>query len=126
MVQYQYAVDVTLRALADPTRRAVVERLASGGCSVSELARPFAISLTAMRKHLQVLERAGVVTTEKRGRVRHCRLEAAEPMAAVATWIEQRLATWEGRFDALARHLAASDAPADEEGDGAVRDGGAG
>lgn len=106
MVQYSHSIDETLRALADPTRRAVVERLATGSCSVSELAQPFSISLTAMRKHLAVLEGAGVVTTEKRGRVRHCRLAAPEPMTAVASWINQRLMIWEGRFDALARHLA--------------------
>jgi DNA-binding transcriptional ArsR family regulator len=77
MVQYQPtapSIDRTLSALADPTRRSVLERLGGGSASISELAEPFGISLTGMKKHVHVLEEAGLVATEKVGRTRHCRL----------------------------------------------------
>jgi DNA-binding transcriptional ArsR family regulator len=99
--------------------RAVVERLAVGSASVSDLAAPFAISLTAMRKHLRVLERSGVVITEKRGRVRHCRLADAAPLSVAHSWLEQRLALWQGRFDSLGRHLDQTAGGTAESTDGA-------
>jgi DNA-binding transcriptional ArsR family regulator len=95
MVQYSTTVDRTFAALADPTRRAVVERLGSGGATISELAEPFGISLTGMKKHVQILEDAGLVTTEKVGRTRRCSL-APRPLAPVEAWM-QRL----DRFEAL-------------------------
>jgi DNA-binding transcriptional ArsR family regulator len=95
MVQCSTTVDRTFAALADPTRRAVVERLGSGGATISELAEPFGISLTGMKKHVQILEDAGLVTTEKVGRTRRCSL-APRPLAPVEAWM-QRL----DRFEAL-------------------------
>jgi DNA-binding transcriptional ArsR family regulator len=95
MVQYSTTVDRTFAALADPTRRAVVERLGSGSATISELAEPFGISLTGMKKHVRILEEAGLVTTEKVGRSRRCSL-APRPLANVEAWM-QRL----DRFEAL-------------------------
>ena len=95
MVQYSTTVDRTFAALADPTRRAVVERLGSGSATISELAAPFGISLTGMKKHVQILEDAGLVTTEKVGRTRRCSL-VRRPLAHVEAWM-QRL----DRFEAL-------------------------
>lgn len=110
MVKYSTAaLDATFGALADPVRRAVLARLAAGESSVSELAAPFRISLPGFSKHLHVLERAGLVSTAKDGRVRRCRLEA-EAMQDAAEWIAQYRAFWEEQFDALAKHLAEDDA----------------
>ena len=104
MVKYSTGVDDALRALADPTRRAIVERLSVGEASMSELAAPFSISLPAIHRHVEILDRSGLVSCVKRGRVRHCRLEprALDPLAG---WIDQRRAEWEHRFDALEKHL---------------------
>lgn len=92
-------------ALADPTRRAMVERLSRGPASVSDLARPFPISLPAVVQHLQILEASGLVRTEKVGRVRTCRAEPAA-LRPVEQWIADRRATWEQRFDRLGEILA--------------------
>ena len=72
MVQYSPQLDRTFAALADPTRRGILERLGRGGATISELADPFAMSLTGIKKHVKVLEDAGLVATEKVGRTRHC------------------------------------------------------
>jgi len=95
MVQYPPTVDRTFAALADPTRRAVFERLGGGSATISELAEPFGISLTGMKKHVQILEDAGLVTTEKVGRTRRCSL-APRPLAQVEAWMHRL-----DRFDAL-------------------------
>lgn len=109
MVKYSNAaLDATFGALADPVRRAVLARLAKSDSSVSELAEPFPISLPGFSKHLQVLVRAGLVSTAKDGRVRRCRLEA-EAMHSAADWIEHYRAFWEEQFEALAKHLAESE-----------------
>jgi DNA-binding transcriptional ArsR family regulator len=100
----QIALDSTFAALADPTRRAILERLALGGATVNELAKPFPSSLPAITKHLGRLEDAGLITTEKRGRERHCRL-AARPLKEAADWIAQYEQFWANQFDQLARHL---------------------
>src|SRR5437899_1114695 len=106
MVKYQgNALDATFAALADPTRRAILARLAGREVSVSELARPFAISLPGVHKHLRVLERAGLVAHAKHGRVRRCRL-VARPMKEAARWIERYRRYWEAQFDALTAYLA--------------------
>src|SRR3989454_5906493 len=106
MVKYQgNALDATFAALADPTRRAILARLAGREASVSELARPFAISLPGVHKHLRVLERAGLVAHAKHGRVRRCRL-VARPMREAARWIERYRRYWEAQFDALTAYLA--------------------
>jgi len=109
MVKYEgNALDATFAALADPTRRAILARLAGREASVSELARPFAISLPGVHKHLRVLERAGLVAHAKHGRVRRCRL-VARPMKEAARWIERYRHYWEAQFDALAAYLAQSE-----------------
>lgn len=97
-------LDLTFQALADPTRRAMVERLGKGPCSVSELAQPFAMSLPAVYQHLQMLEASGLVASEKVGRVRTCRMEP-QAMSLAETWINQRRTDWEGRLDRLGQHL---------------------
>jgi DNA-binding transcriptional ArsR family regulator len=99
-------VDVVFAALADPTRRRLVEQLGRGPASVSELARPLPISLPAVVQHLQVLEASGLVRSEKVGRVRTCRLEVKR-LDTVQDWIEARRRTWEGRLDRLGDYLAA-------------------
>jgi DNA-binding transcriptional ArsR family regulator len=105
MVEYtDAALDRVLEALADPTRRAIIERLARGEAKVTELARPFEISLNAVSKHLRVLERAGLMRRTVRGREHHCALRA-EPMREAAQWIERYRAFWEGRLDALESYL---------------------
>jgi DNA-binding transcriptional ArsR family regulator len=88
MVQYSPTVDRTFAALGDPTRRAVVERLGGGSATISELAEPFGISLTGMKKHVRVLEEAQLVRTEKVGRTRRCSL-APRPLAPVEAWLRQ-------------------------------------
>jgi DNA-binding transcriptional ArsR family regulator len=102
--QQSAALDDAFRALADPTRRAIVARLAGGHASVSDLAAPLPMSLVAVHQHLQVLVRSGLVTWEKRGRVRWCRLEARR-LRAVEEWILGRRIAWERRLDALGAHL---------------------
>ncbi len=94
-----------LQALGDPTRRAMVERLSRGPASVSDLARPLAMSLSAVVQHLQVLEASGLVRSEKQGRVRTCRIEPAA-LKTVEQWIVERRASWERRLDRPADHLA--------------------
>ncbi|HEY7516037.1 MAG TPA: metalloregulator ArsR/SmtB family transcription factor [Vicinamibacteria bacterium] len=98
------ALDATFGALADGTRRALLARLARGEASVSDLARPFAMSLPAVLKHLDTLERAGLVQARKEGRVRRCRLRA-RPLAAAGDWIARYRLFWEERFEALDRYL---------------------
>ena len=93
-------LNTTFAALADPTRRAILARLASGEASVTELAAPFAMSLPAVSKHLKVLERAGLIARGREAQWRHCRLEA-DPLKEVADWVEAYRHHWEQRFDRL-------------------------
>jgi DNA-binding transcriptional ArsR family regulator len=88
MVQYSRPVDRAFTALADPTRRAVLERLGSGSATISELAEPFGMSLTGMRKHIRLLEEAELVTTEKIGRARRCML-APYAFEGISTWLQR-------------------------------------
>ena len=97
-------LDETFAALADPTRRAILARLAEGPASVGELSTPFEISAPAISRHLKVLERAGLISREKRAQWRHCRLEPAA-LKAASDWIAIYRRVWEERFDALARYL---------------------
>jgi DNA-binding transcriptional ArsR family regulator len=94
----------TLSALADPTRRAILARLALGETSVSELAAPFDMSLPAVSKHLKVLERAGLISQGRTAQWRPCRLEAA-PLKSVNDWIEDYRQFWEQSFDRLEAYL---------------------
>ena len=106
MLNQSASLDLAFQALADPSRRAMVERLSSGPASVSELARPLPMSLPAVVQHLQVLEASGLVRSEKVGRVRTCRLEAAA-LRAAERWIAERRTSWERRLDRLGDYLAA-------------------
>lgn len=103
-----HSLDPVFQALADPTRRSIVERLSRGPASVSELAKPLAMSLSAVVQHLAVLEASGLVRSEKTGRVRTCRIEPAALQSAEA-WISARRAQWEHRLDRLAEYLAEED-----------------
>ena len=94
----------TFAALGDTTRRAIVASLADGEMTLSKLAEPFDMSLTAVSKHVGVLEAAGVVDIEKRGRNRHCRLRG-EALQEAAEWLDGYRNFWESQFDNLARHL---------------------
>ena len=100
-------LDRTFHALADPSRHSIVVRLSRGPASVSELAEPLAMSLPAVVQHIDVLQRSGLVRSEKVGRVRTCRLEPA-PMLTVQEWIGRHRATWEGRLDRLGDVLHAT------------------
>ena len=93
-------LDATFAALADPTRRAILARLASGEASVSELAEPFAMTQPGISKHLKVLEKAGLVSTGRKAQQRPRRLEAA-PLAVASEWLETYRQFWQGRFQAL-------------------------
>jgi DNA-binding transcriptional ArsR family regulator len=93
------------QALADPSRRFMVERLSRGPASVSELARPLAMSLPAVVQHLQVLEASGLVLSEKVGRVRTCRIEP-KALGRAEQWITERRTSWERRLDRLGDYLA--------------------
>jgi len=101
-------IDLVFRALGDPTRRAIVERLSEGPISVTQLAAPLAITLAAVVQHLQILEESGLVHTEKVGRVRTCRIEPAG-LSLAEQWIADRRSAWERRFDRLGNLLAESD-----------------
>jgi DNA-binding transcriptional ArsR family regulator len=98
------AVDEVFAALADPTRRAILERLRQGEASVSELAKPFNVSLPAVAKHVRVLERAGLLTHRKTGRVRRCRIRA-DRLKLAGNWLETYRDFWSVRLDAVANHL---------------------
>jgi DNA-binding transcriptional ArsR family regulator len=106
-------LDHGFHALADPNRRAMVDRLSHGPASVSELAGPLDISLPAVVQHLHVLEASGLVQSEKVGRVRTCRIEPAA-LHPVERWIHDRRTLWERRLDRLGEHLAQTSDEADE------------
>jgi DNA-binding transcriptional ArsR family regulator len=106
MLNYSPSLDLMFRALGDPTRRLMVERLARGPASVSELAEPLSMSLPAVLQHLQVLETSGLVRSQKRGRVRTCRIEP-KALRTAEQWIATRRQSWERRLDRLGEYLAA-------------------
>jgi DNA-binding transcriptional ArsR family regulator len=101
-------LDRMFQALADPTRRAMVERLARAPASVSELAEPFAMSLPAVVQHLQVLEASGLVLTKKQGRVRTCRIDE-KALSLAEQWINERRVLWQRRLDRLGEYLVATE-----------------
>jgi DNA-binding transcriptional ArsR family regulator len=107
VVQYQEQLDRTFAALADPTRRGILERLGHGSATISELAEPFEITLTGLKKHVQVLEDAALVSTEKVGRTRRCSL-GPRRLDDVARWIEVYRGTAAGRLDRLGELLEAT------------------
>ena len=101
----QDMLSATLSALADPTRRALLARLAEGEASVNELAEPFDMSLQAVSRHLKVLEGAGLITRGQRAQFRPCRLDAA-PLKDLDSWLSRYRAFWEGGFDKMEAYLA--------------------
>ena len=105
MVKYSQQLDSTFGALADPTRRAILATLMLGQASITELAKPHRMSLPAVMKHIRVLEQAGLLSQEKSGRTRHCRL-AAKPLKNAEDWISQYRRFWEETFDSLERFLS--------------------
>ncbi|WP_448604667.1 ArsR/SmtB family transcription factor [Thermoleptolyngbya sp.] len=98
------SLSATFSALADPTRRAILAQLAQGDASVTELARPFEMSLPAISKHLKVLERAGLIVRSREGQWRRCRLEA-EPLRHAESWIGQYRQFWEHKLERLDEYL---------------------
>lgn len=104
MENHQTALDAAFHALADPTRRAVVSRLAKGPAPVTELAKPFGMGLPSFMKHLRVLEKDGLISTEKVGRVRTCRVNS-ERLAEAETWLGEQRALWHARTDRLASYV---------------------
>src|SRR5258705_13218982 len=97
-------LDRTFAALADPTRRAILTRLATGQASVTELAAPFAMTLPAVSKHLKVLERAGLISRGRNAQWRPCRLNA-EPLQEASSWVERYRTFWESSYQRLDEHL---------------------
>ena len=104
MLNQQARLDLAFQSLADPTRRGLVARLSRAPASVSELARPLRMSLPAVMQHLKLLEESGLVRSEKKGRVRTCRIEA-EALAAAEGWIAEQRALWEGRLDRFENYV---------------------
>jgi DNA-binding transcriptional ArsR family regulator len=104
MVQYPIELDRAFAALSDPTRRGILERLGEGSATITELAAPARMSLTGLKKHVRVLEDAGLVSTEKVGRSRLCTLEPAG-LRDVQRWVDSHQRMWEERFDRLGEFL---------------------
>jgi DNA-binding transcriptional ArsR family regulator len=104
MVQYQEDLDRTFSALSDPTRRAILERLGRGPATIGELAGPFGMSLTGLKKHVHVLEEADLVVTQKVGRTRRCRLGPGR-LEDATRWIEEHRSRWERRLDRLEGYI---------------------
>ncbi len=108
-------LDETFAALSDPTRRAILSRLADGEASVTELAAPFDMTLPAISKHLKVLERAGLITRGRRAQWRPCRLEPA-PLKQASDWLEEYRRCWEERLDRLDGYLQELQRKGDDDG----------
>jgi len=104
MVTLDHRLDATFHALADPTRRAILDRLVHGEATVGELARPFPLSRPAISKHLRVLERAGLVMRQRDGRISRCDL-SARPLKEAADWVARYRDFWEGQLDRLVNYL---------------------
>lgn len=104
MAKFSPDLDKTFSALADPTRRAIISRLCDGPKTVSELAEPFDIALPSLLKHVHVLEKSGLVSSEKIGRVRTCKIEQ-QALHATEAWIQQHMSAWEDRLDRMQAHI---------------------
>jgi DNA-binding transcriptional ArsR family regulator len=114
MLNQSAQLDLMYQALGDAGRRAMVERLSRGPASVSELAKPLDMTLSAVVQHLKVLEASGLVRSEKVGRVRTCRV-APEALSLAEQWINQRRMMWERRFDRLGEYLGSQPKDLDKE-----------
>ncbi|MDR5654670.1 ArsR/SmtB family transcription factor [Ruixingdingia sedimenti] len=110
MLQYDSNLDLAFSALADPTRRAVVARLCDGEMSVGELSEPLEMSLSAVGQHLRILEKSGLVVTEKRGRTRYCNVDHKK-LTAVESWLSERRRRTEQRLDRLQHFLDKKGSP---------------
>jgi DNA-binding transcriptional ArsR family regulator len=106
MVEYRQDLDAVFAAVADPTRRAILATLAQSPATVTEIARPFPVSLNAISKHLMVLERAGLIRRKVIGREHHCSIEPKR-LRQAAAWFDHYRVFWEERLEALERHLVA-------------------
>ncbi|MEO7169617.1 MAG: metalloregulator ArsR/SmtB family transcription factor [Sphingomonas sp.] len=115
MLNQPDSLDLAFNALADRTRRSIVERLSRGEASVSELARPLAMSLPAVMQHIALLESSGLVRSEKIGRVRTCSLDT-EALGQAEQWIQQRRVEWDHRLDRLGTYLEALMTKGDNDG----------
>lgn len=104
MANYRTSLDATFHSLADPTRRAVLARLVNGPAPVKELAAPFGIGLPSFLKHIRILEHDGLISSEKVGRVRTCRVHA-ERLAAAEAWLSEQQVFWQARADRLAEYV---------------------
>lgn len=104
MVYYSETLDFTFSALSDPTRRAIISKLAKGEASIMEIASPFNMSLPAVSKHIRALEKAGLVVRSKRGRVHYCRLNA-KPLQDATKWLVFYQQFWDAKLDSLANYL---------------------
>jgi len=108
MLRQRPDLDVVFHALADPSRRSIVERLSRGSATVTDLAEPLPMSLPAVLQHLRVLQDSGLVRSRKVGRVRTCSIEV-DALQPAERWIEERRSSWEGRLDRLGAYLADDD-----------------
>jgi DNA-binding transcriptional ArsR family regulator len=115
MLKQSSSLDLVFQALADPTRRIMVDRLSRGPASVSQLAQPFSMTLPAVVQHLQVLEASGLVQSQKVGRVRTCSIAPAA-LRQAELWINERRTSWERRLDRLADYLAEQPEASSREG----------
>ena len=116
MVKYSSSrLNVVFGALADPTRRRILEHLAQGDQCVTDLAEPHDMSLPAVSKHLRVLEEAGLIRRQRHGRIHQVKLEA-KPMQQAAQWIEEYRVFWEGTLDSLANYLEKTEKPTETKG----------
>lgn len=104
MAKLSTNLDLAFSALADPTRRAIVSRLCDGPRSVSELSAPFGLALPSLLKHVRVLEQSGLISSEKIGRVRTCRVEP-HALHETEAWLQQHISVWEQRLDRLETHI---------------------
>jgi DNA-binding transcriptional ArsR family regulator len=104
MAKYETELDRSFSALADPTRRAIVARLCDGPKSIGELSEPFDMALPSLFKHVRVLEQSGLISSEKVGRVRICRIET-HALRATELWIHQHISAWEERLDRMEAHI---------------------
>ncbi|WP_298491689.1 helix-turn-helix transcriptional regulator [uncultured Maritimibacter sp.] len=104
MTKYEPDLDRTFFALADPTRRAIIGLLCAGPKTVSDLAEPFDIALPSLLKHVQLLEKAGIVTSEKRGRVRTCSVDT-DALRATDRWLQAHITEWETRLERMEAHI---------------------
>lgn len=104
MANYETELSRSFSALADPTRRAIVGRLCDGPKSISELSEPFEMALPSLLKHVRILEESGLVSSEKVGRVRTCRIEP-HALRATELWIRQHISAWEERLDRMEAHI---------------------